>query len=481
MPFRHLSLPVAENDTYPDGHLPEQSITDIIPNGFFSVDEQWTVKFWNASAEKLLHRKAADIIGKNLWKELEGVLPPGFYELYHQAFLRDIPVHFEEYWPEIGGWFDVISYHTGNTLSVSFKSRTDRSDLQQQLKLMHKLYRFVTTITNDCLWEWNIASRQLFWIDGGHKRMFGYPIENALIPQDFWESCVHPGDRDRVLNGLKAQLDRGKDVLWEEEYRLLKADGEYAHVHDRGRIIYGDDGIPIRMIGATHDITERVYMENVLMQERKNRQKEITSAVLTAQENERADIGKEMHDNLNQILGAAKLYIELAKTDDENRPMCLERSSAYILDVIQEIRKISKNLITPAMVMGLSESIHIIVDDILLAHSMTIDFEYAVSEDLINEKTQLNVFRIVQEQMNNILKHASATHVSISLTQTENDIILLIYDNGKGCDLKKERKGVGIINIKSRVELFDGMLDIKSAPGEGYFLNVIIPLNTHKT
>ena len=86
------------------------------------MDQQWTVKYWNKAAERLLGVAAEDIVGKNLWEEFAGIIPLDFYTVYHKAFLQDIPVHFEEYWGEMGAWFDVITYHCDDTLSVSFKS-----------------------------------------------------------------------------------------------------------------------------------------------------------------------------------------------------------------------------------------------------------------------------------------------------------------------------------------------------------------------
>ena len=102
--------------------IPGKPITEIITNGFFTVDRKWTVKYWNKAAEILLGVKAKDIVGKNLWEEFAGIIPLNFYAVYHKAFLQDIPVHFEEYWGEMGAWFDVITYHCDDTLSVSFKS-----------------------------------------------------------------------------------------------------------------------------------------------------------------------------------------------------------------------------------------------------------------------------------------------------------------------------------------------------------------------
>jgi len=354
-------------------------IAETISNGFFKVDRRWTVKYWNQAAEKLLGVQARDILGKNLWEKFSAIIPTPFFVRYHNAFLQDIPDHFEEFWEEKGLWFDVLTYHFEDTLSVSFKSSSEPAHSghpdhpEQQLRILNKLYRLVTEITNDCLWEWDLLAREIFWIDGGHKRVFGYPIENALIPQAFWEAHLHPDDKERVMTGLDKVISGGQAHLWEDEYRFAKANGDYAYVHDRGLIVY-EEGRATRMIGATQDITARKTAETQLLdserrlaQETLVRQKEITSAVLTAQENERSSMGKELHDNLNQILGAAKLYIELAKTDEENREFCLDKSCGYIVNVIEEIRRISKRLAGPGMqIMGLSESIRILLTTLLL-------------------------------------------------------------------------------------------------------------------
>lgn len=461
---------------------PERRITDIITNGFFKVDRRWTVKYWNKAAEKILGISAKNIVGKNIWEVFVERIPIEFYAVYHTAFLQDVPVRFEEYWAEMGSWFDVITYLADDILAVSFKSYSQPAHSQhpdhpeQQLKALNELYRLVTEISNDCLWEWDLRNKEVFWIDGGHKRIFGYPIENALVPQAFWEGLLHPEDKGRVLEKLKETLSGVAGNSWEVEYRCKKIDGSYAYVHDRGHIFYDETDEPVRMIGATQDITTRKIAENELMQERLARQREITDAVLDAHEKERASIGKELHDNLNQILGAAKLYIELAKVDDENREMCLEKSTGYIMKVIEEIRKISKAMAIPSPhIMGLIESINNLVDDLIVIHPVKIEFrEKGIVENMLDERLQLDIFRIVQEQLNNILKHSSATSATIDLLRQENELVLLISDNGKGCDTFQEVTGVGLLNITSRAESYQGKVTVISSPGEGYTLKVVL-------
>jgi PAS domain S-box-containing protein len=466
-------------------------ITETISNGFFTVDREWTVKYWNKAAEKLLGVQAKDIIGKNLWEEFAWAIPLDFYIAYHKAFLQDIPVHFEEYWGEMGTWFDVITYCSDDTLSVSFKSLGHQEHLEspgQQLKAQNELYRFVSEVTNDCLWEWDLQAKELFWIDGGHKRVFGYQIENALIPQGFWESRLHPDDKPRIMKRLYETLAQGSGCTWEDEFRFKRADDSYAYVHDRGHIIYDADNIASRMVGATQDITGRKSAEISLLesgrklaQERQTRQRKITDAVLTAQEKERSDIGEELHDNVNQILATAMLYIEMAKKDKGNRKTHLEKSSGFIMDVIEELRRISKTLMPLGMGhVGLMDSIKNLLDDLMIAHPIKIELRGgSIDEKDLSEKLKLNIFRIVQEQLNNILKHSKATHADINLSRQPNEMLLLISDNGEGCDISKEKKGIGIINIKNRADLYYGKVTITSKPGEGYELKVVFPLKSN--
>jgi PAS domain S-box-containing protein len=468
---------------------PDIPMTEIIPNGFFVVNNKWIVKHWNKAAEGLLDVKAVDIVGRNLWEAFAGIIPLQFYTVYHKAFLQDIPVHFVEYWEEMGSWFDVVTYYYEDNLSVSFKSTNQpahQEPPEKRLKRLNELYRYVTEVTNDCLWEWDLSTKELFWIDGGHKRVFGYPIVNAIVPQHFWENRLHPDDKLRILTRLDEIIATGTATVWEDEYRFRKADGEYAYVQDRAHIVYGKNGRASRMIGATLDITARKMAEIQLLESERNlgrerliMQKELTEAVLNAQERERADIGKELHDNLNQILGAAKMYIELAKTDDENREMCLNKSSDYLVIVIEAIRKISKALTIPEKrLMGLSESINILLDDLILIQPIKIEFsENGIDEKSLSDKLRLDILRIVQEQLNNILKHAKASFATINLTQQTSQIVLQIADDGDGCEMQQEDKGIGMMNIKSRAESHNGKVTIASNPGKGFELKVELPLN----
>jgi signal transduction histidine kinase len=208
---------------------------------------------------------------------------------------------------------------------------------------------------------------------------------------------------------------------------------------------------------------------------------EINQAVMASQENQRNEIGRELHDNLNQILGAAKLYIEMAKIDAEHHDFCLDKSSLYIVQVIEEVRKISKRLITPVYVLGLVESIDMLIEDLIQTSDIEVDYEHKGIDDVsLDEILELNVFRIVQEQLTNIIKHSKATSVKISINSVAEKLTLSVQDNGQGAKPKTEIKGIGIINMKSRALLLGGTVTIKTNPGEGYLLQVEFPMGSGK-
>jgi signal transduction histidine kinase len=290
---------------------------------------------------------------------------------------------------------------------------------------------------------------------------------------------VHPDDRVRVLAKLKKTITEGNDYIWEEEYRFKKADGSYSYVCDRGHIVYDENDNATRIIGATQDITKRVLLEKELASQKTEQQREVTNAVMTALETERASIGMELHDNLGQMLAVSKMYMQMAQKAGENKDAHIDNSINHIKEVIEEIRKIAKILIIPPPhIISLSDNIKILINDVNAVHPIKIKFhETGLTENELPGALQINIFRIIQEQLNNILKHSNASGASITLNRLESETILVIADNGKGHDILKEKKGVGIINIKSRVELWHGSLTINSKPGQGYELKAVFPLD----
>ena len=250
-------------------------------------------------------------------------------------------------------------------------------------------------------------------------------------------------------------------------------------MYDRGYIMRDENQEPYRMIGAVQNISERKRLEEKLLQEELNSQKTISQAIIDTQEKERSEISKELHDNVNQVLTTTKLYLDLAAANNELTPELVSKSSNNIIYVINEIRQLSRSLILPSLGdLGLLDSIKDLVEDINATNRMDVTFiESGVNENVLEENQKLMLFRITQEGLNNIQKHAQATLATVHIMQDKKKMRLMIRDDGKGFDPKEIKPGAGLNNIRNRVYLFNGNLYIHSSPGKGCELIIDIPIH----
>lgn len=350
---------------------------------------------------------------------------------------------------------------------------------EEKIKISNERYLLATMATNDAIWDWDVVANTLYWGEGFHA-LFGYKAGYFTPETSVWDKNIHPQDRDRVLASMDHFIASNSQQVWQEEYRFKKSDGKYVLVTDRGFLIYNQQGKITRMVGSMQDITDKREMERKLLKQQINRQKLIAQAVVDAQEKERSIIGKELHDNVNQILSTAKLYLEVARNDEKERISLMDMSTQNISEAINEIRTISRSLV-PASIgdIGLVESIQDLMESIKITKTIDVHFEPHPEVDaVLTEPQKLMLFRIAQEQVNNILKHAQAKSLSFELTAEDEAVLMVITDDGIGFDSEAVRfkKGVGLSNIASRAELFNGKVDIVSAPGKGCSLRISVPI-----
>ena len=210
-------------------------------------------------------------------------------------------------------------------------------------------------------------------------------------------------------------------------------------------------------------------------------QRAITEATIRGQEKEREQLGVELHDNINQILATSRLYLDHALSMNPVREELVAKSREFIAGAIEEIRRLSKKLLPPTLEdLGLIPTLNELMETISITGLFTIEKQWEGFDEHILQKDQkLTIYRILQEQMNNIIKHACAKNVIVSLRlvqETDNKVVeLLIKDDGKGFEPSKKRTGVGLRNITSRAELFGGTVSIQSEPGKGCEMKVIFP------
>ena len=242
--------------------------------------------------------------------------------------------------------------------------------------------------------------------------------------------------------------------------------------------ILNESGNLIHVVCSIMDITERKKLEHNLVTRQIAHQKLLTQATIDGQEKERREIGKELHDNIGQQLTTIKLFLDYAKTSaDETTLEMVNMALKSVADVINEVRSISHSLVPYSLKdLGLMESLVELIESYKRTQSPQIKFQYSnFDESLLPENQKLALFRIVQEQLNNIIKHEKAKNVSVNFFSEPTEFFLEIKDDGNGFDIKKIRKSLSFINIRNRAELFHGKAEIFSKPGQGCVLTISFP------
>lgn len=235
----------------------------------------------------------------------------------------------------------------------------------------------------------------------------------------------------------------------------------------------------IQVICSFTDISERKRLSQELVTQEIQKQKLITQATIDGQEKERSEMGKELHDNISQQLANTRLYIEIAKEKATGEVLeMITHAHKGLTDIINEIKNLSQSLVPPSLGdVGMIESIQDLCGALIRTHAFGIEFHHRYfNENELPDNMKLMLYRIIQEQVNNIIRHARATHIIIRLQADAEQIILSISDNGKGFDLHQHKKGQGITNMINRAGLFNGKVFIETAAGNGCTLSVTIPV-----
>lgn len=343
---------------------------------------------------------------------------------------------------------------------------------EKQLKETNERLMLLSRASTNAIWEWDMQTGYIFRNDA-LMDMIGYPQEDTR-GLSWWLRRIHPEDRNRVSDTVKEITDAGKQS-WEGAYRFKCADGRYKHMLDKGFVVY-ENGLPVRMIGSLQDVTDMKKLESDLIQEKMNHQREITETAIRVQEKERTSIGHELHDNVNQILSTTKLFVDMLHPVSDEEKKIKEKSVNYLLLAIEEIRKLSRELVTPQLQEnGLVRSVKVLVDDLSVSTKIKFRFTHDSEVDCLEYGKQITIFRIIQEQLKNTVNHSQATQVDILLQRKEDELVLVIRDNGKGFNVKQSSKGIGLANIHKRARYYNGAVSLQSAPGDGCVMEVRLP------
>jgi PAS domain S-box-containing protein len=346
---------------------------------------------------------------------------------------------------------------------------------EYKFKQSQERYYTLMNSVDGIVWEADAQTLVFTFVSEQAERILGYPVERWINDPDFWANHIVEEDRNWAINYCAQSTAEGKSHQF--EYRMIAADGRILWIRDVVAVTM-EDGKPARLSGIMVDITEQKLLENSLKEKEISQQKLITEITILAQEKERNELGLELHDNINQLLSVAKLYLGVVKTEKAFNEEIIDRVYVHLEEAMQDIRKLSHSLVAPSLGHdGLKEALEDLAESVQEPNKINV--QLFIDEDYdalqVDKSKELMLYRIVQEQLNNILKYANATEVTIRLKQQDNNLMLFIADNGVGFNTDEQSSGIGLKNINSRINFYSGKMHLFSAPGQGCRLEISIP------
>ncbi len=325
-------------------------------------------------------------------------------------------------------------------------------------------------------WELDLNTNKVIWSQEMYD-VFDICPETSGTETESLLKAIHPEDVDIFNNYMNSFISDAKSNSC--EYRVIHKDNSIHYILAESRIKIDEAGKPIKRNGTAQDITERKIAEA----ERNSLEQMHLLAQYTekAREDERTAISRELHDDLGQALTAIKIDLGLIKRMVSDNEAVSRINNLYELvgETIKTVQRLTSQL-RPQMLddLGLELTLDWYTKEFAIRNRIEINTKINSELDLSHDAS-LNLFRIVQESLTNIARHAKATHVEINISETDDCINLRITDNGIGINEEKlkSKDSFGIISMKERTALLGGTLNIYNKNNAGTEIMLILPIN----
>lgn len=448
-------------------------VINSLPGIFYFYDESLKLLRWNKQLELVTGYSAVELGSMN-----PSDLFSGDDKIYMQMKSREVfqtGSGYAECCITAKGGQKIPYYFTGIRIHYEGKNAllgigidiSERKKAEAQMRMAIERFNLLARATHDTVWDWDIVQNTMQYNEG-MIQMFGYKETDISKAVNWWKNNFHPDDKEQIAAQLEEVFSLRKEAV-QMKYRYRCADGSYKYIMDRALVLYDNRGNPVRMIGAMQDISWQIEEE-----------RRIERLVMEAQERERRYIGMELHDNVNQLLAASLMYLGMSRNENKSITSLFEtvsQATQFINTAVKEIRKLSHQL-APASFknVSLQEVFGSLVANMNTQQNWKVNIHFDTSfHDEIREDIKVNLYRILQEQLNNIHKYAQASKVEVDVRMVGKYIRLRIADNGVGFNPQTVKRGIGLENITRRTHVFNGRMQLLSAPGKGCSLTVEIP------
>jgi PAS domain S-box-containing protein len=352
----------------------------------------------------------------------------------------------------------------GNNFIAVFNDITERYLAEKNLRESEEQLRMIAKLSGHIVYEYITEDNRLKW--GGAIEQITGNAENKYyyFSLSDWEENIHPDDRETITSQFRDAIDNNKP--FHVEYRYRHKSGEYIWIEEECFALTVMNDQVQKAVGVMKDVTMR-----------KNMVRQILNRVIETEERERMNFSQELHDGLGPLLSAIKMYVQwLEKPNANLEPAEILNDIEKLLDESSRtVRDISFKL-SPHVLQnyGLVEAIKAYADKIKETKNIEFSLDAAQFNARFNEIEEAVVYRVLCECITNTIKHANASRIDISLCCRDNIFEIKYCDNGDGFDVEKtlaSYKGIGLLNMQSRMKSINGRMAISSQQGHGTTIN----------
>ena len=358
---------------------------------------------------------------------------------------------------------------------------TERFETVAALRASEARFERVLRGSIDGYWDWNLAEDRIYYSPRFLEQL-GFDDTEPFVSKFSFRELLHSEDARRVLGALRRTTDDGQP--FREEFRLRRADGSHPWFFGRGERVQAGAGGASHFVGSIVEISERKRIEASL-HDALERLRHLSHRVIGALEDERAYLARELHDQIGQVLTAVKINVQgIARQVTEPAPRArLDDSVATVDAAIDQIRRLSLNLRPPQLdELGLEAALRAHLERQAASGGLAAHFNAAPLPKEIDPDVQIACFRIAQESLTNVLRHAQAGGVWVELGAGEGTLMLAVRDDGVGFDIAASGRravtgeSLGLVSMEERAALLGGTLSVASAPGKGTEVRASFPL-----
>lgn len=451
------------------------------------MDLEGRISLWNPQAEKIFGWVASEVLGKRMSE----IIIPEKYRMLHenglQLYLKTGQHNVLNKVIQIGGVrkdgvevpLELSIIHVksekGDFFCSYIRDITERKRAYDALKASDQKYR--TLFENLTMGIMEVDNdEKIVFMNKTLEQIVGYRFEEVR-GKTASSIFMKDDEQRRHMEEVTEMRKQGRESVY--EVTLTRKDGTEAQVVISGAPTFDIDGSIKGSIGIHWDVTEIRKSQQDLLNERITREQQLLETKLQVEEEQRSQIGRDLHDGVGQMLAYMQLYIGLLKTNQQFGEKEIAELENTVDKTLQQVRTLSRSLAPPSIRdLGLKDAIVELVESYSILERpkfhLRIQPGNTFNEMIMEQK--IMVYRVLQELISNTFKYADADNVRIKFSFVERDVLFEYEDDGKGFDISNVKKGVGLESIRSRVEFYKGTVKYATSPGKGMIAVIMLPV-----